>query len=57
MMTTILHNHSWLEDDDLDLSKLIFMILQRYQFLTWCDYSKGELSCGHRLASVGKSVV
>jgi hypothetical protein len=25
--------------------------------LTWCDYSKGELSYGHRLASMEKSIV
>jgi hypothetical protein len=32
-MTIILHNHSWLGDDNLDLSELIFMvILQRYLF-------------------------
>jgi hypothetical protein len=44
-----------MEDDDLDLSELIFMILLRwYLFLTWYDYSKGELSYGHRSTSVGK---
>jgi hypothetical protein len=54
----ILHNHSWLGDDNLDLSKLIissFMLLiLQYLFLTWCDYSKGELTYDHRAASVGK---
>jgi hypothetical protein len=38
---TILHNHSWLGDDGLDLSELIvasFMILILwYLFLTWCE--------------------
>jgi hypothetical protein len=61
MMTTILHNHSWLGDNDLDLSKLIvasFMLLILcYMFLNWCDYSKGELLYGHRSASVEKSAV
>jgi hypothetical protein len=58
-MTSILHNHSWLGDNGLDLSELIvasFILLQWYLFLTWCDYSKGELPYGRRLASVGKSV-
>jgi hypothetical protein len=53
----ILHNHSCLGDDGLDLSKLISMILlQRYMYLTWCDYSKGEPPYGHRSTSVEKSV-
>jgi hypothetical protein len=37
MSITILCNHSWLGDDDLDLSELIvasFMLLRRYMFLT-----------------------
>jgi hypothetical protein len=55
MMTTILHNHSWLWDDGLNLSELIFMIiLRRYLFLIWYDYSKGGLSYGHCSASVEK---
>jgi hypothetical protein len=53
----ILHNHSCLRDDSLDLFELIFIVLlRRYLFLTWCDYSKSELAYGHRSASVGKSV-
>jgi hypothetical protein len=57
-MTTILYNHSWLGDDDLNLSKLIIAIfLRRYLLLTWCDYSNDELLYGHHSASVGKSVV
>jgi hypothetical protein len=43
MTTTILRNHSWLGDDNLDLSKLSvasFMLFRQYLFLTWCDYSK-----------------
>jgi hypothetical protein len=48
MMTTILHNHSWLRDDNLDLSELIvasFMLLiLQYLFLTWCEISKSELT-------------
>jgi hypothetical protein len=61
MTTTILHHHSWLEDNGLDLSELIvasFMFLIFwYLFLTWCDYINSELTYGHRSASVGKSVV
>jgi hypothetical protein len=60
MATMILRNHSWLGDDDLDLSELIvasFMLLQWYLFLTWCDYKKYKLAYGHRSTSVGKSVV
>jgi hypothetical protein len=60
MTTTILHNHSQLGDDGLDLSELIvasFMLLQWYLSFTWCDYSKGELPYDHRSASMGKSVV
>jgi hypothetical protein len=55
----ILRNYICLEDNNLDISKLIassFMFLQRYLFLTWCDYSKGELLYGHRSASVGNNV-
>jgi hypothetical protein len=58
-MTTILCNHIWLGDDDLGLSELIassFTLLQRYMFLIWCDYSKGELSYSHRSASVENNV-
>jgi hypothetical protein len=48
-MTTILHNHSWLGDDNLELSELIFkeIFLRCDLFLTWCDYSKGDLPYGH----------
>jgi hypothetical protein len=57
MTTTILYNHSSVGDDDLDLFELIFKVfLQRYLFLTWCDYSKCELPYSHLSASVGKSV-
>jgi hypothetical protein len=59
MTTMILHNHSWLGDDGLDLSELIvasFMILQRYLILTWCNYSKSELTYVHRSAGVGNNV-
>jgi hypothetical protein len=60
MTTTILCNHNWLGDDDLDLFKLIvasfmFLIL-RYLFLTWYDYSKSELTYVYHLASVGNNV-
>jgi hypothetical protein len=54
MATTILHHHSWLGDDSLDLSELIFIF---FMFLTWCDYNKGELPYGHSSASVGKGAV
>jgi hypothetical protein len=46
-----------LGDGGLDLSELIatiFMLLQRYLFLTWCDYSKGELPYDHQSISMGK---
>jgi hypothetical protein len=55
----ILHNHGWLGDDDLDLSKLIvacFMLHWWYLLLTWCDYSKGKLPYGDLSTSVVKSV-
>jgi hypothetical protein len=57
-MTMILRKHSWLGDDNLYLSELIvaslMLLILRYLFLTWCDYSKGELTYDHRSASVGK---
>jgi hypothetical protein len=59
MATMILHHHSWLGDNGVDLSELIttsFMLLQQYLVLAWCDYSKVELPYGHHSASVGKSV-
>jgi hypothetical protein len=60
MATTILHNYSWLGDDGLNLSELIvssFMILvSLYLFLTWCDYSKSDLTYVHYSASVGNNV-
>jgi hypothetical protein len=46
MTTTILNNPSWLGEDGLNLFELIvasFILLRWYLFLTWCDYSKGEL--------------
>jgi hypothetical protein len=61
MTTTILHNHSLLGDDSLDLSKLIVasftLLILRYLFLTWCEINKSELTYVHRLTSVRKSVV
>jgi hypothetical protein len=55
MMTMILYNHSRLVDDDLDLSELIittFMLLiLRYLFLTWCEFSKSEFTSVHHLKS------
>jgi hypothetical protein len=58
MATTILHHHSGLGDDSLDLSELIvaslMLLILWYQFLMWYDYSKGELTYVHRSASVGK---
>jgi hypothetical protein len=60
MMTTILRNHSWLGEDDLDLSELIvasFMLLILwYLFLAWCYYSKSELTYVHRSTSAGNNV-
>jgi hypothetical protein len=60
MATMILHNHSCMGDDVLDLSGVIvasFMFLQWYMLFSWCDYSKDELPYGHRSVSVWKSVV
>jgi hypothetical protein len=47
-----------LEDDVLNLFKLIVVVLlRRYMFLAWCDYSKCELSYGHHSASAGEKCV
>jgi hypothetical protein len=56
MTTSILHNHSLLGDDSLELSELISkaIFLRWDLFLTWCDYSKGDLPYGHYSASVEK---
>jgi hypothetical protein len=60
MTTTILRNYSGLGDNGLDLSKLIvasfMLIILWYLFLTWCDYSKSELTYVHRSTSVGNNV-
>jgi hypothetical protein len=56
----ILHHHSWLWDDSLDLSELIvasfILLILRYLFLTWCDYSKSKLTYVHRSTSVRNNV-
>jgi hypothetical protein len=45
----------------LDISELIvasFMLLILwYLFLTWCDYSKSDLTYVHRSTSVGNNVL
>jgi hypothetical protein len=46
--TTILHNHSWLKNNGLDLFELIvaslMVLILQYMFLIWCEFSKSELT-------------
>jgi hypothetical protein len=52
MTITMIHNHNWLGDNDLDLSELIvasfILLIWRYMFLTWCEFSKSEFTYVHR---------
>jgi hypothetical protein len=48
MTTTILHNNIYLSE------LFVVVLFLRYLFLTWCDYSKGELSYDHRSTSMSK---